>query len=84
MSETVINQLKNILANELDLNLSLEKIDENASLFEDGLNVDSLAIVELVSLTEETFNIQFDDEDLSPENFSSLKVLSELVNKKLA
>ena len=83
MSEITINGIKDILINELDLNLDVENIDENASLFEDGLNVDSLGIVELISLLEEKFNIQFDENDLSPEYFSNLKSLANLVDRKL-
>lgn len=83
MSNTVINQIKNIIANDLDTNLKLEDIDENSSLFEDGLAIDSLAVVELISLTEEKFNIQFDDDDLTPENFINIKSLADLINQKL-
>lgn len=82
MSNTTINKIKDILAEELDLNLELENIDENASLFEEGLNVDSLGIVELIALLEEKFDIQFEEEDLSPEYFSNLKSLGDLVEKK--
>ena len=83
MPETTIDQIKYILANELDLNLDLDTIDENASLFEDGLSVDSLGIVELISILEEKFNIQFEENDLSPEYFSNLTSLANLVDRKL-
>ena len=82
MSNTTFEQIKNILANELDLNIEVETIHENSSLLEDGLNVDSLAIVELISILEEEFNIQFDEEDLNPENFSSVKALADFIDTK--
>lgn len=82
MSETITSQVKNIISNQLDLNLSVEEIDENASLFEDGLNIDSLATVELISLIEDDFKIEFDDDDLNPENFENVKSITNLIKKK--
>lgn len=82
MSETVINKLKKIIAEELDVNLIAEEIDENASLFEDGLGFDSIAIVELISFIEERFEIEFSDSELNPEHFSSLKILADFIISK--
>jgi acyl carrier protein len=83
MSITITDQLKKIIANDLDVNLKIEEIDENASLFEDGLAIDSLAIVELISLIEETFDFEFSEDDINPNNFESLKVLSTLIEQKV-
>lgn len=83
MSETLVNQLKVIMAEELDVNLKVEEIDENASLFEDGLELDSIAIVELISLVEQHFGFQFLDTELTPEYFSNLKVLAEFISAKM-
>ncbi len=83
MSETLVNQLKAIMAEELDVNLKVEEIDENASLFEDGLSLDSIAIVELISLVEQHFGFEFSDSELSPESFSNLRVLANLISSKM-
>ena len=84
MSETLVGQLKVIIAEELDVNLKAEEIDESASLFdENGLGLDSIAIVEFISLIEEKFGIMFADSELSPEFFSNLNVLANLINTKL-
>ena len=48
MSNIIVNQLKDIIANKLDVNLAYDEIDENVSLFEDGLGLDSIAIVDLI------------------------------------
>ena len=82
MSETVTEQLKAIVAEELDVNLKVEEIDENASLFEDGLGFDSIATVEFISLIEQHFGIEFSDGELNPELFSSLKVLADFIASK--
>ena len=84
MSVTLANQLKTIMAEELDVNLKVEEIDENASLFEDGLGLDSIAIVELVSLVEQHFGFQFSDAELTPESFNNLNVLADFVSAKLS
>jgi acyl carrier protein len=84
MSGTLVNQLKTIMAEELDVNLNVEEIDENASLFEDGLGLDSIAIVELISLVEQHFDFQFSDTDLTPEYFSNLNVLADFISAKLS
>lgn len=82
MSETVTNKLKTIVAEELDVNLKVEEIDENASLFEDGLGLDSIATVEFISLIEQNFGIEFSDGELNPELFANLKVLADFITAK--
>ena len=61
MIEDTIEQLKDLVAGNLDVNIKREEIDPDAPLLEAGLNLDSLAIVELITLTEERFGIEFGD-----------------------
>lgn len=82
MSETIVAKLKTIIANELDTNLNVEEIDESTSLFEDGLGFDSIATVELISLVEKHFDIEFSDAELNPENFGNLKILAGFIESK--
>lgn len=77
-------RLKKLIAEELDTNLEEDRIADNAKFFADGLGIDSIAIVELISLVEEKFNLQFTDADLVPESFGDLQSLSLLVASKLA
>lgn len=83
MSATLVNQLKTIIAQELDVNLKTEEIDENLALFEDGLGFDSIATVELISLIEKHFGIEFSDSDLNLEYFSNIKVLADFLAEKM-
>ena len=83
MTDTV-SELKTLIGSSLDIDLNLEDIDESASFFEGGLNVDSIAIVELIVLIEERFSISFDDADLVPETFQTLGVLAGKVDAKLS
>ena len=83
ISTELISELKTIIADELDLNLTVEEIDDKVSLFEEGLGFDSIAIVEFISAIEKHFDIEFDDSELDPENFQSLQILAKLIAGKV-
>jgi len=57
------------------------QVSNDTNFFEKGI-IDSTGILELVSYIEETYNITIEDEDLVPENFSSLNTLSAFLQKK--
>jgi len=83
MSNIIVNQLKDIIANKLDVNLAYDEIDENVSLFEDGLGLDSIAIVDLIVSIETTFSLSIEDEELNADLFKNLNRLAEFVRSKL-
>jgi acyl carrier protein len=83
MSNVIVNQLKDIIANKLDVNLAYDEIDENVSLFEDGLGLDSIAIVDLIVSIETTFSLSIEDEELNSDLFKNLNRLAEFVRSKL-
>jgi len=47
----------------------------------DGL-IDSLAIEQLIHYLEISFNVEFEDHELVPENFASIEVLASFVDAK--
>jgi len=59
-----------------------EQIELETDFFEKGI-IDSTGVIELVSFMEETFEISIDDEELIPENLSSLKNIKVFMEKKL-
>lgn len=75
----IVAQLKAIIADELDVNLVADEIDEHVSFFEGGMGIDSVAVVELIVITESHFGVEFEEEDLVPEWFRSLRAFAELV-----
>jgi len=83
MLTKIVDQLKTVISEELDVNLKKEEIDPALSLFEDGLGLDSIAVVELISLTEKHFNIEFSDADLNLESFSNLNTLADFIAEKI-
>jgi acyl carrier protein len=74
--EVIIEQLRRLVAENLDLNLKLEEIDPDAQLLDGGLKLDSLSIVKLITLSEQTFRIEFGEDDLCLESFASLRALA--------
>ncbi len=57
------------------------QVSDDTNFFEKGI-IDSTGILELVSYIEETYNLTIEDEDLVPENFSSLNTLAAFLQKK--
>lgn len=59
-----------------------DQLELDTDFFEKGI-IDSTGVVELVSYLEETFEISIDDEELIPENLSSLEKIRIFLQKKL-
>jgi acyl carrier protein len=55
-------------------------VTEDDDLFSKGI-IDSLGVLQLVSFIDEQFNINIPDEDVLYENFSSVNVLVDYLNK---
>ena len=53
------------------------------SLFDSGI-VDSFGVLNLITFLEETFGVQVLDEEVIPENFSSVAAMTRFVNGKLS
>ena len=61
--------------------LNKEDLDEKQELLSVGL--DSLNVIRLIVMLEETFSIRFEDEDLQLKYFHSIDTLSNFVTSKL-
>lgn len=60
-----------------------EQLKLDTDFFDKGI-IDSTGVIELVSFLEETFNVSVDDEELIPENLSSLQKIDVFLSKKLS
>lgn len=76
-------RLKRILAEDLDLNLSVSDIDDAVSFMDDGLALDSINLAEFIDRIESVFAIRIRDEDLGSHAFSSLATVVGLVAARL-
>ncbi len=80
MVEQTIEELKDLIADNLDVNIHRDSINPDEPLLEEGLKLDSLAIVELITLSEEKFGIQFGENDLTMDAFANLRSLAGVIS----
>jgi acyl carrier protein len=80
MREDLIASLRAMIVKDLFV-----EIDENDIGLDDGLRtvigLDSVGFVELRALCERKFNVVIDDDDYTPENFRSVRVLANLIDR---
>lgn len=81
--DIVVQRLKKILAEDLNLSVDIDQIADDAALTDGGLNLDSIVIVELIALIETRFNFQFEDADLRTSTFANLKALAAVIAKRI-
>jgi acyl carrier protein len=82
MIEATVEQMKTIIADELDVNLRREDIEADTPLFEDGLGLDSIAIMAFITLIEEHFEFQFAEDELTMEPFQNLRTLAQFISAR--
>jgi acyl carrier protein len=78
----IIHEIKNILVEDMQLNVIPEEIPDNYSLLESGLALDSILIAELITRIEDRFGLQFDEGVLNAELFNNLGILAGFVAQK--
>lgn len=83
MSDPIVEELKRIIANELAVEWESPSIDPNAPLFEGGLGLDSMMLVDLIAAVEKCFDVELTDDDLRIETFESLSTLARFVRGRL-
>ncbi len=83
-SEIVIEKIKRIVVEDLDVNLAYADLDETVPLFEEGLGLDSVVLVELISFIEKRFNIELGDEALNMDTFKNLRSVAKVICEQLA
>ena len=81
MIEDTLEKLRRLVAEQLDINRQLDEIDADVPILGGGLNLDSLALVGLVSLTEQCFEIEFGEDELNMDSFASLRSLAKVIVK---
>lgn len=79
---TIKQTIHDYVRSEIIQNVAVEDIAEDDSLIEAGI-IDSLGIQKLLSFIETNFSIRFSDDDIVPENFESVRSITELIQKKL-
>ena len=81
--EQIIESIKRILVDKIDVCVPIYKIDTEAG-FASVLGVDSIGFIELRYQCEDIFKIQITDEDFTPTNFTSCSSLATFVAERMA
>lgn len=78
----IVQRIKHILAEDLQLRVIPDEIPDDYSLLEGGLALDSIVIAELVAQIEDRFGLQFDDRVLDVRLFDNLSLLADFVARE--
>lgn len=76
------DKVKELIIDKAGLDKEISDIKNEEYLLSGGYNLDSVVIIEIISELEEIFDIIFDDEDISLENFSSVNNIVNIVKSK--
>jgi acyl carrier protein len=75
----VLQEIKRILIQDMQLNVTPEEIPDNYSLLDGGLALDSILIGELIARVEDQFALQFEERVLSADLLQNLTLLAQFV-----
>jgi acyl carrier protein len=79
-----LEQVKNILADVLSLDDAAKNaLNEHSALLGSIPELDSMAVVNLITALEEQFGISVDDDEISATTFETLGSLTAFVQQKL-
>ncbi|MBB4212031.1 acyl carrier protein [Rhodothalassium salexigens DSM 2132] len=79
---STFEQVQKIIGESLALGDRAERLTPESRLFGDIPEFDSMAVLTVVTSLEDHFDIVFDDEDISEENFADVACLVALVESK--
>jgi acyl carrier protein len=79
-----LEEVKNIVADVLSLGDARNSMDANSGLLGSIPELDSMAVVNLITSLEEHFGIVVDDDEISASTFETLGTLAAFVQQKLA
>ena len=82
--ETIKDMVRDIILNDLDSNINASDIRDDVSLYDDGLGLDSIAIINFIVLVEKKFEISFEESEISADLFSSINSVADFLHEKLA
>jgi acyl carrier protein len=82
MNQSIEAQIRNFLSHHFP-SVRKKELGSREALLENGI-VDSLGILDLVTFIEGTFAIAVADDELIPDNFSSIEKIAQFVESKRA
>ncbi len=79
MDAQIADKIRHILVNDLFVELPMSQLDADAGL-QSQFGLDSLGFTELRLLAEKAFDVKIDDAHFTPEHFSSIRGVANLVS----
>ena len=79
-----LEEVKNILSDILNLGDRKKALTENSVLLGRIPELDSMAVISLITALEEHFGITVDDDEISATTFETLGSLNQFIDQKLA
>jgi acyl carrier protein len=79
-----LEEVKTILADVLSLGAAKDSLTKQSALLGSIPELDSMAVVNLITALEEHFGITVDDDEISATTFETLGSLTAFVQQKLA
>ena len=79
----VINTVKLVLSNTLDIGARIDEFEASTPLFGSVPELDSLSVVYLITALEEKFGIVIEDDEISAAVFETVGSLANFVEKKI-
>lgn len=79
-----LEEVKNILSDVLSLGERKNALREDSILLGELPELDSMAVVNVITALEDHFGISVDDDEISAETFETLGSLTRFVEQKLA
>lgn len=80
----MLDEIKELLTRVLKLGKRGESLTEGSELLGSVPELDSMAVVAVITVIEEQFDVEFDDDDITADSFATLGTLCALVERKLA
>ncbi len=84
MGNEIVARLQRLISEKVHGNGSAEPIAASTPLLSSGLNLDSIAVLELIMEIESEFGVEFRDSDMSVELFRTVGSLAAGVEERLA
>jgi acyl carrier protein len=81
MTQSGLARLKNLIAHEMPEYVGKRTLADETPMFRGGLELDSVGVIQLLSLAEAHFGVRFEEHDLIEENFQTPLALSRLLLK---
>lgn len=79
-----LEEVRNTLTNVLSINDRKSTLTEHSALLGSIPELDSMAVVNVITALEKQFDIMIDDDEISAEIFETLGSLTNFIEKKLS